>query len=105
MNLLFDDFAQFMDYHYSNRLREVRKAYGLNQTDLEGKAEISHGIYAKWETAVRQPSLVLFTNLLTSCKLNNYLADIDEQAEDMFSRLAKEMAEKHGITEQLKAAD
>lgn len=44
-------------------------------------------------------------NLLTSGKLNGYLTDIDEQAENMFSRLVKEMAEKQGITEQLKATD
>lgn len=44
-------------------------------------------------------------NLLTSGKLNNYLSDIDKQAEDMFIRLVKEMAEKQGITERLKTAD
>ena len=43
------------------------------------------------------------TNLLTSCKLTAYLADIDEQAEDMFFRLVKELAEKESITETLKA--
>ena len=42
-------------------------------------------------------------NLLTSGKLNSYLADIDEQAEDMFSQLVKEMADREGVTEQLKA--
>lgn len=46
---------------------------------------------------------VLYMNLLTSGKLNTYLADIDEQAEEMFSRLVKQLAEKEGITEQLKA--
>lgn len=44
-------------------------------------------------------------NLLTSSKLNNYLSDIDKQAEDMFLRLVKEMAEKQGVTEQLKAIE
>lgn len=44
-------------------------------------------------------------NLLTSGKLNYYLSDIDEQAEDMFSRLVSEMATRQGITEQLKATD
>lgn len=43
-----------------------------------------------------------YTTLLTSGKLNSYLADIDEQAEDMFSRLVKEYAEKEGVTEKLK---
>ena len=54
---------------------------------------------------LKQHHKVLYMNLLTSGKLNNYLADIDKQAEDMFSRLVKEMAEKQGITEQLKATD
>ena len=44
-----------------------------------------------------------YTNLLTSGKLNGYLADIDKQAEDMFFRLVKQMAEREGVTEQLKA--
>lgn len=41
--------------------------------------------------------------LLTSGKLNRYLADIDRQAEEMFPRLVKELAEKEGVTEALKA--
>ena len=44
-----------------------------------------------------------YANLLTSCKLNSYLADIDEQAEEMFSRLVKQLAEKENVTEKLKA--
>ena len=42
-------------------------------------------------------------NLLTSGKLNNYLADIDNQAEETFSRLVKQLAEKENVTENLKA--
>ena len=52
---------------------------------------------------IKRHKKVLYTNLLTSGKLNSYLADIDEQAEDMFSRLVKQMAKHEGITEQLKA--
>ena len=48
---------------------------------------------------------VLYANLLTSGKLNDYLADIDRQAEEMFEWLVKQMAESEGVTEQLKAAD
>ena len=44
-----------------------------------------------------------YTALLASGKLNSYLADIDRQAEEMFSRLVKQMAECEGVTEQLKA--
>lgn len=46
---------------------------------------------------------VLYTSLLTSCKLNSYLANIDEQAENMFFRLVKKLAEKENSTEKLKA--
>ena len=52
---------------------------------------------------LKQHRKVLYTNLLTSGKLNSYLADIDEQAEDMFFRLVEQMAEREGITETLKA--
>ena len=45
----------------------------------------------------------LYTSLLTSGKLNSYLADIDRQAEEMFSRLVKQLSEKEGVTETLKA--
>ena len=54
---------------------------------------------------LKQHRKVLYTNLLTSGKLNSYLADIDEQAEAMFSQLVKEMADKQGVTEHLKATD
>lgn len=46
---------------------------------------------------------VLYTNLLTSGRLNIYLADIDRQAEEMFERLTGQMAIAEGVTEQLKA--
>ena len=45
----------------------------------------------------------LYSELLISGKLNDYLADINEQAEEMFSRLVKQLAEKEGVTEALKA--
>ena len=51
---------------------------------------------------LKQHRKVLYTNLLTSGKLNSYLVDIDEQAEDTFLRLVKQMAEREGLTEQLK---
>ena len=52
---------------------------------------------------IRQHRKVLYINLLTSGKLNGYLVDIDKQAEEMFSRLVKQMAECEGVTEKLKA--
>lgn len=54
---------------------------------------------------LKQYHRVRYYNLLTSGKLNSYLADIDKPAEELFSRLVKQMAEKQAITEQLKASD
>lgn len=65
-NLLFDEFAQFMNYPYSDRLREVRKAYGLNQADFAEKAGISLSIYSKWESGSRQPSRKMYQQLITT---------------------------------------
>lgn len=51
---------------------------------------------------IRQHKKGFYINLLTSCKLNSYLADVDKQAEDMFFRLVKEYADRQGVIEQLK---
>ena len=56
-----------------------------------------HGQYLK------EHRKVTYTTLKVEGKLNRYLADIDKQAEEMYHRLIKEMAEKQGVTEQLKA--
>lgn len=48
---------------------------------------------------------VLYANLLTTGKLNSYLADIDQQADEMFDRLTKQMAAAEGITERLKTTN
>ena len=52
---------------------------------------------------IREHRKVFYTNLLTSGKLQSHLADIEEQAQDMFDRLMKQRAEREGITEKLKA--
>lgn len=54
---------------------------------------------------IKQHKRAFYTNLLTSCKLNSYLADINEQAENLFCRLVKQLAEKENVTEELKATD
>ena len=46
---------------------------------------------------------MLYTNLLTNDKLNSYLSDVDKQAEETFSRLVKQLAEKENVTEKFKA--
>ena len=52
---------------------------------------------------LREHKKATYTTLLTSGKLNSYLADIDKQAEDMFLRLVEQIANREGVTEQLKA--
>jgi len=52
---------------------------------------------------LKQHRKVLYSELLISGKLNDYLADLNEQAEELFSRLIKQLAEKEGVTEALKA--
>ena len=52
---------------------------------------------------IKQNRKVLYLSLLTSGKLNGYLADLDKQAEELFTRLIKQMAERDGITEKIKA--
>ena len=52
---------------------------------------------------IRKNKKLLYTELLTSGKLNDYLADLNEQAEAMFSQLVKQLSEKEGVTEALKA--
>ena len=54
---------------------------------------------------LRKTNKVLFSQLTISGKMNDYLTDIDKQAEEMFSQLVKELAERDGITETLKATD
>ena len=52
---------------------------------------------------LKQHRKVLYSELLISGKLNDYLADLNEQAEALFSRLVKQLSEKEGVTEALKA--
>ena len=54
---------------------------------------------------IREHKRLIYVNLLTSGKLNSYLADINEQAEELFFRLVKQLAEKEGITEELKSTN
>ena len=52
---------------------------------------------------LKEHKQLVYLNLLTSGRLNEYLSSVDEQAEDMFSRLVKEYADRQEVTEQLKA--
>ena len=54
---------------------------------------------------IKRSRPILYTNLLTKCRLNEYLADIDEQAQKMYNELVQSFAKEEGCTEQLKATD
>ena len=54
---------------------------------------------------IRKHKVSLYAELLTTGKLNDYLADLNEQAEAMFSRLVNQMAEREGVSEQLKSSN
>ena len=76
----------------------------LLPAEEEKKANI--GVWAmRHKRYLKQNHKVFYYNLLTSGKLNSYLADIEQQAQDLFLRLVKDLAEKENITEELKATD
>lgn len=54
---------------------------------------------------IREHRIALYTELLTSGRLSAYLAELNEEAEAMLSRLVKQFAKKEGVTEKLKAED
>ena len=77
--------------------------------DLSLPAETQTGNIGVWalrhKRYMKQHHKVLYYNLLTSGKLYSHLADIEDQAQQLFPRLVKELAEKEGVTEQLKSSD
>ncbi len=80
--------------------------YLLPCLTVPAEEELHIGIWGqRHRRYLRQHRRITYYNLLTACKLNRYLADIDKQAEEMFSRLVRQMAEREGVTEELKAQD
>lgn len=64
------------------------------------------GVWAmRHKRYLKQNHKVRYYNLLTSGKLNSYLANVEQQAQDFFLRLVKDLAEKENVTEELKASD
>jgi len=73
-------------------------------TPEENKQPI--GVWGQWHLRyIREHHRGLYVGLQLSGKLDSYLADIDQQAEDMFLRLVNQLARQEGMTEELKAAD
>ena len=70
----------------------------------EEEKETNIGVWAmRHKRYLKQNHKVFYYNLLTSGKLNSYLADIEQQAQDLFLWLVKELAEKENVNEELKA--
>ncbi len=70
----------------------------------EEEKEANIGVWGmRHKLYLKQHHKVRYYNLLTSGKLNSYLADIEQQAEEMFFRLVKDLAEQENVTEELKA--
>ena len=85
---------------------ELQGDYYLPCLKLPEEEQVHIGIWGQRHLRyLKENRRVLLSNLQLSGKLNSYLADIDRQAEEMFERLVKQMAEREGVTEQLKAAD
>ena len=70
----------------------------------EEEKEANIGVWGmRHKRYLKQHHKVRYYNLLTSGKLNSYLADIEQQAQQLFLRLVKDLAEKENVTEELKA--
>lgn len=78
--------------------------YYLPDLALPAEKEKPIGIWGRKHLHyLKEHKRLVYLNLLTSGRLNEYLASVDKQAEDMFSRLVKEYADRQGVTERLKA--
>mgnify|MGYP000321932444 CR=1 FL=1 len=85
---------------------ELQGDYYLPCLKLPEEEQVHIGIWGQRHlNYLRENKRILLSNLQISGKLNIYLADIDKQAEEIFSRLVSQMAEREGVTEHLKAAD
>ena len=80
--------------------------YNLPNLKMPEQPNVNLGRWAQMRRSyLRDHHKILYYNLLTSGKLHSHLADVEEEAQALFSRLVKEYAEKEGVTEQLKSAD
>lgn len=83
---------------------ELQGDYYLPCLSLPEEEQKSVGVWGQRHLRyIKEYKRAFYTKLLTSCKLNSYLAGVDEQAEEMFSRLVKQFSEKENVTEKLKA--
>ena len=85
---------------------ELQGDYYIPCLTLPADEQVEIGVWGqRHSNYIKQHHKVRYVNLLTSGKLNGYLAEIDKQAEDMLFRLVKQMAERESVTEKLKAGN
>ena len=97
-----------MKQHFTDERTGIRYTlqgdYYLPDLQLPHEKETEIGLWGQRRLRhLKQNRKVLYTNLLTTGKLNDHLTEIDKQAEDMFFRLVKQMAEREGVMVKLKA--
>ncbi len=74
--------------------------YLLPDLKLPEQTTVKIGVWGKRHLRyLKNHHPIIYTNLLTSCRLTAYLADIDQEATEMFDRLVKQLAEHEGVTE------
>ena len=78
--------------------------YLLPDVKLPEQPKVEIGIWGRrHERYIKQHHKLLYFNLLTSCKLTASLADVDEEATEMYDRLVRQIAKQEGVNEQLKS--
>ena len=97
-----------MKQHFTDERTGIRYTlqgdYYLPDLALLAEEQVEVGIWGQRHLQyIKAHRKGFYTTLLTKCELNRHLADVNKQAEDMFFRLVKQMAEREGVTEKLKA--
>ena len=93
-------------FEQSGGVYTMQGDYRLPNLTLPAEDERPIGVWGQRRLRyLKQRHKVLYYNLLTSGKLHSHLADVEEEAQSLFSRLVKQYAEKEGVTERLKATD
>lgn len=83
---------------------QLQGDYYLPCLTLPEQPKVKIGVWGKRHLRyIKQHHKIRYINLLTSCELTDYLADIDKQAEELFFRVVKQLSENEDVTEQLKA--
>lgn len=90
-------------FENSNGGYTQQRDYLLSNLTLPDENKMQIGVWAmRHRRYLKSHHRILYYNLLTSCKLNNYLADVDKRAKNLFEQTVKSLAEPEQVTEKLK---